>query len=79
MESKMETKMETKVDTKHVYVLTKQLVLPTTTTIPLVLGVFGSFYKATKDISTKWVQISKVQWAYEHNNVRYIVTKHEVK
>ena len=63
----------------EVFILTKQLVLSTTSSTPLVQGVFSSFYKATKSISAKWTLISEAQWAYVHNNIHYVVTKHSVQ
>lgn len=62
----------------QVYLLTKQLVLGPTTTTPMVVGIFDSFYKATS-ISDKWTKISEVQWGFRHENVDYIVTEHVLK
>lgn len=61
---------------KEVYLLTKQLVLETTATTPITVGVFDSFYKATKNISSKWIIIGEAQWGFRHDNIHYIVTKH---
>ena len=63
----------------QVFILTKQLVLGTTATQPMVIGVFDSFDKATKSISDKWTQIGEVQWGFRHAGMHYIVTEHTVQ
>ena len=55
-----------------VYIVTKQLVLPLISTPPFVLGVYDSFYKATKNISTTWIKLSDAQWGYEYDTEQYI-------
>jgi len=42
-----------------VFILTKQLVLGPTSTQPMTIGVYTSFYRATKDISKKWAKIGE--------------------
>lgn len=61
---------------KKVYLLTKQLVLGTTATPSMVVGVFDSFDKATNPISSKWIQIGEAQWGYRQENMHYIITEH---
>ena len=62
-----------------VFTLTKQLVLETTATQPMVVGVFDNFYKATKNISNKWTKIGEVQWGFRHNGTHYLITEHTVQ
>lgn len=62
-----------------VYTLTKQLVLGTTATQPMVVGVFNSFHKATKNISNKWTKIGEAQWRFRHNGMHYLITEHTVQ
>lgn len=44
-----------------VFILTKQLVLGPTATPLITVGVYNSFYKATKNISRKWTKIGESQ------------------
>lgn len=62
-----------------VYLLTKQLVLGTTATQPMVIGVFDSFEKAILGISDKWTKIGEVQWGFRQDNMHYVVTEHLVQ
>lgn len=62
-----------------VFILTKQLVLGTTSTQPMTVGVYTNFYRATKDISKKWTKIGEVQWGFRHEGMHYLVTEHTVQ
>ena len=62
-----------------VFILTKQLVLATTATQLITVGVYSSFYEATKNINSKWTKISEVQWGFRNEGMHYIITKHTVQ
>ena len=62
-----------------VFVLTKQLILGPTSTQPMTVGVYNSFYKATKNISRKWTKIGESQWGFRHEGMHYTITEHTVQ
>lgn len=62
-----------------VFILTKQLVLGATATPLMTVGVYSSFYKATKNISSKWTKIGEVQWGFRHEGMHYLLTEHTVQ
>lgn len=62
-----------------VFVLTKQLILGPTSTQPMTVGVYSSFHKATKNISSKWTKIGEVQWGFRHEGMHYTITEHTVQ
>lgn len=45
----------------------------------MTVGVYSSFHKATKDISSKWTKIGEVQWGFRHEGMHYLITEHIVQ